>query len=104
MAPSNAERQARWRDKRNWLAKQADAMSRVVSKRRGRRARPADDANAFMDELFAFRQDYGQRLAASRALARFSDDDRDHLVDALHSTANEFSFLAQELAGFTSKD
>ena len=101
MALTNAEKQARWRAKRNALAKEAEAMRRVITKRRGRRARPADDANAFMRELWDFGLDYSQRLNAWRALGRFSDKDRDNLVDALHGVANDLSKMAQELAGFT---
>jgi len=105
MALSNAERQARWRAKRNALAKQAEAMSRVTSKRRGRRAQPGDDVNAFIGELYDFLLDYGQRLKAERALVRFgraklSDEDRTHLAEALHTTANELSMMAQTVAGF----
>src|SRR5262245_2308438 len=95
---TNAERQARWRAKRNALAKQAEAMQRTHG-RRGRRARPIDDVNAFSIELSYFRSDYTRRLNAWRELARFSREDRDHLVDALHDFANDFSILAQELAG-----
>jgi hypothetical protein len=101
MALTNAEKQKRWRDRRNGLAKTAEAMERVSSKRRGRRAQPVDDANAFVGELLEFRVDYDQRLTAWRKLGRYSDEDRDVLVHALHSTANELSVLAQELAGFT---
>jgi len=48
--------------------------------------------------------DYGRRLNTWRTLERFSNEDRDHLVDALHGVANELSVMAQELAGFTSED
>jgi hypothetical protein len=99
VALTNAERQRRWREKRNVLAKQAEAMGRTRG-RRARRARPADDANAFIGELYEFQIDYSRRLGEWRTLARFSAKDRDHLVDALHSTANELSTLAQQLAGF----
>ena len=98
MALTNAQHQKRWRDKRNALAKEAEAMRRTHG-RRGRRARPVDDANAFMRELFTFQQDYSQRLNAWRALGKFSDEDRYHLVDALHGVANDLSMIAQELAG-----
>jgi hypothetical protein len=101
MALTNAEHQRRWREKRNRLAKEAEAM-RQTPRRRGRRARPIDDANAFIGELFDFRLDFGRRLTAWRDLARFSDEDRDQLVAALHGTANELSILAQQLAGLTS--
>ena len=103
MALTNAEKQARWRARRNALAKEAEAM-RQTRGRRGRRARPADDVNAFIRELWDFQLDYSRRLAAWRKLARFSDEDRDHLVGALHTTANELAMMAQELAGFTSED
>jgi hypothetical protein len=98
MALTNAEKQARWHARRNALAKQAEALQQVTSKRRGRRARPVDDVNAFIGELGDFLLDYGQRLDAWRELARFSDEDRDHLVHALHRTANELSIMAQALA------
>ena len=103
MALTNAEKQARWRARRNALAKEAEAM-RQTRGRRGRRARPADDANAFIRELLNFGSDYSRRLAAWRKLARFSDEDRDHLVEALHTIANELAMMAQGLAGFTSED
>ena len=88
MALTNAEKQARWRARRNALAKEAEAM-RQTRGRRGRRARPADDVNAFVRELWDFQLDYSRRLAAWRKLARFSDEARDHLVAALHTMANE---------------
>jgi hypothetical protein len=103
MALTNAEKQARWRAKRNALAKEAEAVRRTRG-RRGRRARPVDDVNAFINELWEFQSDYSRRLAAWYDLARFSDEDRDHLVAALHGTANELSIVAQRLAGFASED
>jgi len=103
MALNNAERQARWRAKRNRLAKEAAAMQKTRG-RRGRRARPVDDANAFIGEAYDFFLDYSQRLDAWRGLAKFSEEDRAELVHALHKVANELSMIAQDLAGFTSKD
>jgi hypothetical protein len=102
MALTNAQHQKRWREKRNRLAKEAEAMSRVTSKRRGRRAQPGDDVNVFISELFDFLQDYGQRLKAERAIGKLFDEDRAHLADALHTTANELSMMAQEMAGINS--
>jgi hypothetical protein len=95
---TNAERQRRWREKRNALAKQAEAMEQTRG-RRGRRARPVVGANAFIRELYEFRFDYARRLKAWRKLGKFSAEDRDQLVGAVHETANELSMLAQALAG-----
>jgi len=104
MALSNAERQARWRARRNRLAKEAEAMARVVGKRRGRRARPIDDVNAFIGELYDFNVDFARRLDVWRGLTKFSEEDRVELTYALHKVANNLSMMAQDLAGFTSKD
>jgi hypothetical protein len=99
MALSNAERQARWRVKRNALAKRAEAISRVTVKRRGRRAQPGDNANAFTRELGDFLLDFGQRFEAWRGLANSSHEDRAHLTNMLHTVANELAMMAQALDG-----
>jgi hypothetical protein len=96
MALSNAEKQRRWRERRNALAKQALAMAKTRG-RRGRRARPINGANDFIRELYQFRQDYSRRLNAWRELAKFSTDDRDQLVHALHSVAKDLTLMAQTL-------
>jgi hypothetical protein len=103
MATSNAERQAKWRAKRNALAKQAEAMAPVTSKRRGRRARPIGEADDFSREIYDFLSDFEQRFNAWLKLGSFSKHpfQRDTLVDALHYTANKLSIMAQRLAGFS---
>jgi hypothetical protein len=90
--------QARWREKRNALAKRAEALERTRG-RRGRRARPTDDANAFIRELYDFLMDYGARLWAWRVLKKFSSEDRAELIHAMQTVANDLVLLAQEFDG-----
>jgi hypothetical protein len=107
MAMSNAERQAKWRAKRNALAKKAEAMARANERlghgatgvpQRGRRARPTDNARAFIDELSKFSNDFHLRLKDRRKLGRFSDEERDDFVQILMNVASELSRTAQDLA------
>ena len=95
MGLSNAERQRRWRAKRNALAKQALALERTRGWRR--RARPTDDANAFIRELSEFELDYGARVAAWLKLKKFSSEDGAELMHALRQVANELVLLAQRV-------
>jgi hypothetical protein len=100
MALSNAERQARWRARRNALAKQAVAME-ATRGRRGRRARPVDEANDFIREAYTFLADYSHRLEGWRTSTERPKEDCDELANALHYVANELSIIAQRLSGFS---
>lgn len=52
------------------------AMAQLTSKRRGRRARPTNDFNAFIRKALDFEHDYSERLDAWRKAAEHPEDDR----------------------------
>ena len=100
---TNAERQRRWRERRNALAKEAET-ARLLKPGRRRKAKLVGDhveqTNALIREFLEFSIDYCHRLEAWLAIARLDDEDRGHLGDALHRAANELSMRAQKVMGY----
>jgi hypothetical protein len=96
MAMSNAERQARWREKRNTLAK----LGATMPPRRGRRPNRAhiesDAVNDFLGELLELKCNYSSRLRQwLHRKPAISKADCEFLTQQIHLCANELTELAQ---------
>jgi hypothetical protein len=100
---TNAERQRRWRERRNALASEAE-IARLPKPGRRRKAKLVgdhrDQTNAFIREALEFNFGYCHRLEAWLAIARLDDEDRGHLGGELHKCANELSRWAQKVMGY----
>ena len=102
-AMSDVERQRRWRERRNALAREAE-IARLPKPWRRRKAKLVgdhrDQTNAFIGELGEFNIDYCHRLEAWLAIAEIDDKDREALWAALHFAANELSTRAHGELGY----
>jgi hypothetical protein len=95
MGLSNAERQARWRERQKAKLDELERQVLTIRPRRPRRAKPTGEANDFIRELLDFSADYTNRANVWREKVRLDAEDQQALWETIHHVVNELSELAK---------